>query len=642
MNNKFANKMIGPAILSMYAETRHNDTIDILIPFVQYAIYKMYSLGDIISARDLCEYVKDEFFFNDLPEAVIQKIVLRLAKSGGYVIAKNKKYVYNRDLASEYEKFYKRKQLAERLIQDIIDALFEFVQNRRIKIKNKEEVRKLFFSFLNKYGLSAINTSSELTLDTIEDRYYKIIGKFIIEENNKKSPIFQKILELIKGNFVSKAIYFTYDNKNAFKEKMKDIILILDAPVMLKILGLKSKGENNAIRELLYLLPTRQVHLRYLWHNFDELLSIIRFYMHALTHGRRSSLSLEYFDEQNFSPGDVQIYYATIRQRLENLGIREYPFASGVIDCNINVKELTEFLKNKIQYNDKTKALENDVQSICAIKQIRENKHVDTIENCKAIFVTSNEKLAYYTKQFLEESRIGSVITDTELTILFWLKSGNLSTDVPCELLVANAYAAVEDVPDSFINAAIEKITKMKLPGGDEDFSALIYEDIYLRRELSNECEGDIDSLTEKSVKTIKERYDEKILGSSIADKAKMQAEINRLTAILKEQKEKEKEEIANKRQNALMKSKIISRRVTFVAKLILYLIFVGISVLGLVATIINGIKSKVSWWGIIILISGIIPFISIPFKKINWIKKVADKLAKQAEDATYSKHMVK
>ena len=70
--------------------------------------------------------------------------------------------------------------------------------------------------------------------------------------------------------------------------------------------------------------------------------------------------------------------------------------------------------------------VERDVKSIAAIGRIRKDNKYKKIEDCKAIFVTTNYNLVESAEKCLEHKKyeeIGYIITDVELTTILWLKS---------------------------------------------------------------------------------------------------------------------------------------------------------------------------------------------------------------------------
>jgi len=94
------------------------------------------------------------------------------------------------------------------------------------------------------------------------------------------------------------------------------------------------------------------------------------------------------------------------------------------------------------------KALDRDVDSISAIMRLREEKYYPAIEECKALFVTTNYDLARISRQFYyKESDFHTVcpcLTDGVLTNLLWLKKPTKAPDLPRKRIIADCYAATQ------------------------------------------------------------------------------------------------------------------------------------------------------------------------------------------------------
>ena len=153
------------------------------------------------------------------------------------------------------------------LVDAIVKKLTPYLNSKSFKSYTDEDSKRVLFNFLDKYGLSTIDNSLIDSQISKFENTNRIVGSFILEECESNSETFNKLIELIKGVFLSKAIYLQTNNENIFKARMKDTVIILDAPLMLSILGLKTEGENRVAQEFLQVLPS-EVKLHYFQHNF--------------------------------------------------------------------------------------------------------------------------------------------------------------------------------------------------------------------------------------------------------------------------------------------------------------------------------------------------------------------------------------
>src|SRR5690606_2250160 len=75
------------------------------------------------------------------------------------------------------------------------------------------------------------------------------------------------------------------------------------------------------------------------------------------------------------------------------------------------------------------RALQHDVVSVASIYRLRQGQEKFELENCTAIFVTNNPRLArnvfkYFEREFDQES-VALVMDDQTLTNIVWLKNPN-------------------------------------------------------------------------------------------------------------------------------------------------------------------------------------------------------------------------
>ena len=101
----------------------------------------------------------------------------------------------------------------------------------------------------------------------------------------------------------------------------------------------------------------------------------------------------------------------------------------------------------KETFYHKQRALENDINSIRSIFELRRKKHPYRLEDSTAVLVTNNGVLAQaaynYGRQYESGREVSAVITDFSLANVAWLKAPLASPDLPRLELIAECYATV-------------------------------------------------------------------------------------------------------------------------------------------------------------------------------------------------------
>ena len=635
------NIMIGTAILSTFSDKMQNDSIDLMLPFIKYALHEKYTIGEIVTAPAICDFIQNTFAFENLPLAIIDKAFIRLSKTGGCLTYNNKEYMFSKDVSTEHSKIKDKRNHALMLVDAIVKKLTPYLNSKSFKTYTDEDSKRILFNFLDNYGLSTLDNSLIDSQITKLENTNRIVGAFILEEFENNSEIFNKLIELIKGVFLSKAIYLQTNNENLFKARMKDTVIILDAPLLLSILGLKTEGENRVAQEFLQVLPA-EVKLHYFQHNFKELDSIIRSYMHQRQQGGTYIHTLEFFDEKSSSIEDIELFYLQLDKKLRYHNITEYPKEIPIEEqFFIDENGLAEELKEKIpSYKTNEKALEIDVATISYINRLRKGVTSRSIEKCKAIFITNNHNLVQVSNKFLgTQYEIGCSMSEIDFTILMWLKNSKKNSSVPKDILVANAMAATEEVTENFMEGVLACIKRYQQDGSfDEESAGLILENIYCRRELVEICNGDPKEITIEKIKSVQEKYEDKIREKAGFDNKKLKIELVGEKQARFEAEQSKKDLMNNLRSKAKKNATIKSQIIKWFVIIILSSIVIGFGVFGIISCIKQGLIGEVSVLGIIGIIVSVLGLCDFLIGKSRFILKLSKIIELKAYEKFYDK----
>lgn len=87
------------------------------------------------------------------------------------------------------------------------------------------------------------------------------------------------------------------------------------------------------------------------------------------------------------------------------------------------------------------------MKSVSAIMRLRDGKEYRKLEDCNAIFVTTNRDIRIETNKLLNldvNFKISPVMSDIDLTAIVWLKSMINNKKLPEMKLTENAMAAIK------------------------------------------------------------------------------------------------------------------------------------------------------------------------------------------------------
>ena len=543
MNNKKV--LTNSAILTAIWDETKKDNLELIKPFVEFLIGENYKEGDKIDNNYIIKQMENKFSFVQFPEAILKKVYGRLK---GIVTRKDGIYYLKKDISINCQKFKERQMKLEEESEKVIGSLKKYLQKINTKYKdiNEQETISLFTIFLEKTGFVSIENVKEYeTKENYKrDQNNFYVAKFIIEQFEQETVISKYIEKIISGFMLANAIYMQVETDN--KETLKKVNIYLDSPLLLNILNFKTDSQNESGNLLMKLLNEKKANVYCFKHNYDEVCSILENYRNNIKKIREKTL--ERLDLDEYTTSDVDRIIQQLEIMLNNKGIKvvdtpqyeknENGEYKGVVD----EKKLTDFLMENYAENKETMEgiVDRDVKSIAAIGRIRKDNKYKKIEDCKAIFVTTNYNLVEFAEKCLEHKKyeeIGYIITDVELITILWLKSFKSNPDLPKLKLIENARTALELTSTMMkrVKDVIEKMEKEGTINQADVVSSNIQELNYYKREIMEKIDGDEENINEETILGVIDKENISLRNELLIEKEK--------NKIIKRENEKAKEE---------------------------------------------------------------------------------------------------
>lgn len=152
-----------------------------------------------------------------------------------------------------------------------------------------------------------------------------LVGQFILKENEKNSAVFDYMLEMVRGSFVSSAIYLQPNNYSMKSSRFKETTCYLDTRIILNLLELNSEQEYQSSKQLINMLEEMGARIACFQHTVEEVGNIIRAYKHSLQNPVFSlspfGLTLPAWDASGVTPGEIDSFLAGLHVRLHRAGI---------------------------------------------------------------------------------------------------------------------------------------------------------------------------------------------------------------------------------------------------------------------------------------------------------------------------------
>ncbi len=581
------------ALLKVNYDTFRKDYFENFVPMVAECI--RCSSADVISLPDLQVRLRTQFGLS-LPQSSVKTLLNRVRKDG-YVRVKNGVYYRNAD---ELERL-RFKDAQQRVVQ-VHDALVEeFVRFcfRRFNVDlSPEDADGAIESYLEENQLLVMNAVTQGTVIPKSGRSVKnarfLVASFIRHLQETHAAALGHLETVVKGHMLANAIFLP--DPGSASRRFRDTEVYFDTPFLIKALGYEGESQREPCLELLDLIYETGANLRCFGHTRDEVRGVLdRCVGQVQANGSNPTSSgrdvLRNFRSQGFKSTDVMMKSNDLEKDLKELRIRVVDRPEHEREHQIDEDTLHEELEKNVRYSG-PQQISRDVDSISAIVRMRKGRSVSHLEECGALFVTTNSNLAKFARSYFSEvsdaRAVSPCLTDYALTNLLWLKRPTAAPDLPRKRVIADCYAATRPT-ERLWRDYLQEIERLKRMGGvssDEYF--MLRHSTMAESALMDATMGQEDGFTQGTVSEVLERVRSNI-------EAKKQVEVDSERAS-REAAERELE--AAREQDASRKSRIRARsqrwasRVTWCAKLLL------LSVLALATayTFPWGLPSFASW----------------------------------------------
>lgn len=524
MKNKIA--ITGTVLLEAFWASRKKDMLDLITPFIQYGISKTTAIGSSIDISKVTSIMREDFGYTDIPESVVIKVIHRDKE---HFHKKDRKYFLDKNLDKQAERIEQRKIECLTKIDVIGESLYKYLcmHCRKNKILSRDQcvnfLQQFFSLFALQIGFETLETE-KISQKNDEINYY--IAQYIFENKTEKSKEYSIIIDLTKGYLLRSAIYLQFDNPDISSASYKNTAIYYDTPFLLQLLGYQSEEAEEAAQALHRNLKKQGAHFFYFPQNEQELTEILTAYQYSLRGKTRSSKTLEGLDLKNYKFDDVGRLKKKVPSILKDkygIELREMPEYAvtrlGTVDIqkiDISESEAIEYVRQHTKhYSDDN--LASDVASALGIHRLRSGITSQSIEHCKAIFVTTNGD---FTKAFNDfyKANIGSnlvmpVITAFDLSAIAWVKSGGINAELPEKQLLINSYQAMQPAPE-ILECCRTVLTKLENEGKISEEEAIsLRADRVTQRELWIEYFPSIENIDENYIEKLQEKQRKRLVG---------------------------------------------------------------------------------------------------------------------------------
>jgi len=566
------------AILKVnWEQPERKDYLDNFVLIVAEAIRHLST--EIISLSELQKQIKSQFEL-EIPQNTINSLLKRVKKQG-YINVDHGIYTKDEKRLDKLN-FSKIEQSVRRSYESLIRGLIQFVFEKYEEKWTYNKAEIALEDYLQENQIRLLNDLIKREVSTIEIKTQYIVAKYIEHLQILQSSELDFLETIIKGNLLANSIFLT--EPSTYQRKFSNTKIFFDTSLVIFALGYAGKPRKWPVLELINLLKNYGAKLAVFRHSYEEIIGILSACSEIF---RRRAFedsygpSIEYFIEHGFSETDIMMFIKNLEKDLVNLGLSVVNKPSYDEHKNIIDEEAyCDHLKENLSYSNE-RALERDKDSIAAILRLRKGQTYVSIEESRALFVTSNTGLAFSARDYIEfnykPGTASLAITDYELTNLVWLKDPTLSPNLPRKQLIATSYATVQPT-DSLWTKYLQTIKSLEDKGKiSSDQYFILRHSIQAKSELMEKTrgnervftEGTVDEILDSVVGKIRAEDLDKLNSETLAKQEALQKyESEREERIRVEEQIKQKEK--TRRENIEKRAKKLTKWVIVVINIFL------------------------------------------------------------------------
>jgi len=515
------------ALLSVLWDKKKRDYLDVIAQFVLQCIPA--DINVLVNTDDVTGLLRSEYGFDDIPHHVVEKVLGRLCHRDykGIKYLRKEKHSFYTNASFNREPFDKDRRVINNHISEVLIELDNFLNNHYLHRKlAQDEAAGFLFHFFDTYGLTVMHDPNALrSITAASGEHNFFVARFILDNIERKTSIADRLIEITTGFLIYKAVYFySSEMKTSVDSKLRNTFFYLDCSIIIDALGYDSATDEQSFDEMCQLIRSNGGHICVFEHTVEEAGKLLEAY--ANKPQKRNAFSFPELARKNY-PTEILFSLAQPSSIIENLrkkGVEvcqvpsydpqlvkgntvRYP---GFQDESTIIAQLKKYQHRRNVAQGNNARINYDAQTLSAIGRLRRDKHPSRIESCKAIAITQDHDLCrcmhdIYPKEFPPE--IDFAIKDIDLVSLLWLGQYNKESQLPKNILIANAMAACQ-VTQDIMDQAIELAYRMERDKTISPEAALIIRSAHaVRTEVFEKTRNNPDHLTEETIKDIISAY---------------------------------------------------------------------------------------------------------------------------------------
>jgi|YNPMSStandDraft_1061717.scaffolds.fasta_scaffold05612_4 hypothetical protein len=463
-------------IKSLYEKCK--DYLDVFVPFV----VNSFPNGEQECTIETLSNNLEIKFGLKVPEYTLNTIITRSSRSG-YIKRKQKKCCLEEKGKKIVSEIKSKQEEIGRDFNALLEDIRTFISEKFGLSLDSKNIEEILNSFIKKQQSSLLTFFNPQLLN--EEWKEKNINEFYLIEyfkiaKNQKPNEFKTLEKIFYGALISTII--NKKDITTINRKFRKLQIFFDSNFMFSIMDLHYHYICKPAKELFEVLKTdNKFQLKVFDFTVDEMVKVLKRYSkekNRYLHNVKVDSIYSSLRSKGWTSDDcIQFIVNMERKIYEELGVQ---IENTGIDLNEWDVEDKNIYSRLLQYKSYQNILgqRHDICSIYKIRELRGRRPQREIENCGALFLSSDLKLTRFDYEEFKHKdtfTVSEVISDRFLNTLLWLKNPKTVKELPLETILSIHSEILID--RTIWNRFYENLEKLKKDEkiSDEDVATLIY-----------------------------------------------------------------------------------------------------------------------------------------------------------------------
>lgn len=386
-----------------------------------------------------------------MPQETVTTLLKR-ATRGRYLLREAGRYRLNPGRPLPASDVISQKEAIELGQRKLGEALRRHAAKRGLELTSIEAALEALFGFLEQEQVALLLSGVAEHPDRSDAPRLEraVIAEFVHDAIRDDPALVSVLSGMLEGLVLYHAAFLpelATTNRN-----FRDLRVVFDSVLVRQALGYEGLALQTLLRETISLFKASGVQCLVLDKSVQEIRRILSMYEEKLaTSAGRSSLwplpMTRHFLTKRYSPGDAREMSALLDREIVAIGLQVLTAPRHTKPHTAGEKALAKRLADPAKRNEFEPRVVHDVDCIAAVLTLRKGHRAHSVDDARAVFVTSAPMVIRNTRLWWEEDEgevgIPPVLHVRALANFAWLKKPSLCTDFKIRELVALCGAAL-------------------------------------------------------------------------------------------------------------------------------------------------------------------------------------------------------